>query len=59
MAFLYRPFMENEVYSCEPGVYLYGVGGFRQDDTVFIGKDAPEVVTKRSKKLEDQIAKNF
>jgi Xaa-Pro aminopeptidase len=59
MAFLYRPFWENEVYSSEPGVYLYGIGGFRQDDTVIVGKNAPEVITKRSKKLEDQIAKNF
>jgi Xaa-Pro aminopeptidase len=59
MAFLYRPFWENEVYSSEPGIYLYGVGGFRQDDTVIVGKDAPEVITKRSKKLEDQIARNF
>ncbi len=59
MAFLYRPFWENEVYSSEPGIYLYDVGGFRQDDTVIVGKDKPEVITKRSKKLEDQIAKNF
>lgn len=59
MAFLNRPFWENEVYSSEPGIYLYGIGGFRQDDTVIVGKDAPEVITKRSKKLEDQIARNF
>ncbi len=54
MAFNYRPLMENEVYSCEPGVYVYGVGGFRQDDTVIVGKAKPEVITKRSKRLEDQ-----
>ncbi len=54
MAFNYRPLMENEVYSCEPGVYIYGVGGFRQDDTVIVGKAKPEVITKRSKRLEDQ-----
>jgi Xaa-Pro aminopeptidase len=59
MPFLYRPFWENEVYSSEPGIYLYDIGGFRQDDTVIVGKDKPEVITKRSKKLEDQIAKNF
>ncbi|MGQ0551283.1 MAG: M24 family metallopeptidase [Armatimonadota bacterium] len=55
MAFNYRPLEENEVYSCEPGVYIYGVGGFRQDDTVVVGKTRPEVLTTRSKRLEDQI----
>jgi len=47
--------MENEVYSCEPGIYIYGVGGFRHSDTVVVGKTQPEVLTKRSKQLEDQI----
>jgi len=55
MPFLHRPFKEREVYSAEPGIYIYGVGGFRHDDTVIVGKDAPEVITKRSKVLEDQI----
>lgn len=55
MPFLHRPFREREVYSSEPGIYIYGVGGFRHDDTVIVGKKAPEVITKRSKKLEDQI----
>ncbi|MDR7417276.1 MAG: Xaa-Pro peptidase family protein [Armatimonadota bacterium] len=54
MAFNYRPLMEHEVYSCEPGIYIYGVGGFRQDDTVVVGKTRPEVLTKRSKRIEDQ-----
>ncbi|MGH2372517.1 MAG: M24 family metallopeptidase [bacterium] len=54
MAFNYRPLEENEVYSCEPGVYIYGVGGFRQDDTVVVGKTRPEVLTTRSKRIEDQ-----
>jgi len=55
MPFNYRPFRENEVFSCEPGIYIYGVGGFRHDDTVIVGKDRPEVITRRSKRLEDQI----
>jgi Xaa-Pro aminopeptidase len=54
MAFNYRPLEEHEVYSCEPGVYIYGVGGFRQDDTVVVGKKRPEVLTTRSKRIEDQ-----
>lgn len=55
MPYLHRPFREREVYSAEPGIYVYGVGGFRHDDTVIVGKDGPEVITKRSKRLEDQI----
>jgi Xaa-Pro aminopeptidase len=55
MPYLHRHFKEREVYSAEPGIYIWGVGGFRHDDTVFVGKTSPEVVTKRSKKLEDQI----
>lgn len=54
MAFNYRPLVEHEVYSCEPGIYIYGVGGFRQDDTVVVGKTRPEVLTRRSKRIEDQ-----
>jgi Xaa-Pro aminopeptidase len=55
MPFLHRPFKEREVFSSEPGIYIWGVGGFRHDDTVFVGAKEPEVVTRRSKKLEDQI----
>ncbi|HEV2072409.1 MAG TPA: Xaa-Pro peptidase family protein [Thermomicrobiales bacterium] len=55
MPFLHRPFKEREVFSSEPGIYIWGVGGFRHDDTVIIGKKQPEIVTKRSKKLDDQI----
>jgi Xaa-Pro aminopeptidase len=54
MPFNYRPLQEHEVYSCEPGVYIYGVGGFRQDDTVVVGRTKPEVLTHRSKHLQDQ-----
>jgi Xaa-Pro aminopeptidase len=55
MPFNHRPFEENEVFSCEPGIYIPGLGGFRHDDTVIITAGGPEVITKRSKKLEDQI----
>lgn len=55
MPFNSRPLREHEVYSCEPGIYIYGVGGFRQDDTVIVGRTAPEVLTRRSKHLHDQI----
>ncbi len=33
----------------------YGVDRFRQGDAVVVGRARPEVVTKRSKRLEDQI----
>ena len=48
-----RPLLPCEVLSAEPGVYIYGLGGFRHDDTVIV-HDEPEVVTKASKRLEDQ-----
>lgn len=53
MAFNPRPLLANEVYSAEPGIYIPGLGGFRHDDTVFVG-DTPEVVTKAPKDIESQ-----
>ncbi|GHH02960.1 M24 family metallopeptidase [Pseudodonghicola xiamenensis] len=52
-AFNSRPLMANEVYSAEPGIYIWGVGGFRMDDTVIVG-NTPEVLTKAPKDLESQ-----
>lgn len=54
MAFNYEPLRADQVLSAEPGIYMYGLGGFRQDDTVVVGTE-PEVLTHRSKRLEDQI----
>jgi Xaa-Pro aminopeptidase len=45
MAFNHRPLLAGEVYSVEPGIYVYGLGGFRIDDTVVIGK-TPELLTQ-------------
>lgn len=50
MAFNDRPLLAGEVYSAEPGIYLYGLGGFRIDDTVVVA-DTPEVLTKAPKDL--------
>ena len=53
MPFNPRPLMANEVYSAEPGFYIFGIGGFRHDDTVVIG-DEPEVLTKAPKDILSQ-----
>jgi Xaa-Pro aminopeptidase len=55
VAFNHRPLMVGEVWSAEPGIYIYGVGGFRHDDTVIVTENGPEVVTQWSKSLKDQI----
>jgi len=54
IAFNYRPLMENEVWSCEPGIYLYGIGGFRHDDTVIVKQGRAEITTKFPRDLESQ-----
>lgn len=53
MAFNTRALMAGEVYSVEPGIYVYGLGGFRMDDSVVIGK-TPEVLTKTAKDINSQ-----
>jgi Xaa-Pro aminopeptidase len=53
MPFNTRPLMEGEVYSAEPGLYEWGLGGFRHDDTVVVGTE-PEVLTKSAKDLASQ-----
>jgi Xaa-Pro aminopeptidase len=56
MAFLERPLMENEVYSCEPGIYIWGLGGYRIDDTMVVGKTAPEALLETPRDIEWAIA---
>ena len=53
MAFNTRPLLEREVYSAEPGLYVFGLGGFRHDDTVVVGA-VPEVLTKAPKDVKSQ-----
>ncbi|MCC7427049.1 MAG: aminopeptidase P family protein [Alphaproteobacteria bacterium] len=53
MAFNPRLLLLNEVYSCEPGIYAWGIGGFRHDDTVVVG-ERPEVLTKAPKDIASQ-----
>ena len=54
MAFNTRPLLEREVYSAEPGLYEWGLGGFRHDDTVVVGRTEPEVLTRAPKDLRSQ-----
>lgn len=35
------------------GIFVYGLGGFREDDTAVVG-EAPEVLTKRPGDLKSQ-----
>lgn len=51
MAFSTRALRANEVYSCEPGLYVHGLGGFRIDDTVVVG-DTPEVLVSTPSNIE-------
>lgn len=50
MAFNHRPLLANEVYSAEPGLYVYGLGGFRLDDSVVVG-DTPQLLTQTPRTL--------
>lgn len=54
MAFNHRALLKDEVYSAEPGIYVYGLGGFRLDDTVVVGAQ-PEILTKSPRNIENQI----
>ena len=48
MAFCHRPLEDNEVYSVEPGLYVYGIGGFRIDDTVVVGRERTLTATPKT-----------
>ncbi len=47
------PLLERMVFSVEPGIYEYGIGGFRHDDTVVVGKK-PQILTRTPKDLKSQ-----
>ena len=53
MAFNHRALRNGEVYSAEPGIYVYGLGGFRMDDSVVVAS-TPEVLTKTAKDIKSQ-----
>jgi Xaa-Pro aminopeptidase len=60
-----RPFLDigddtileaDMVLSVEPGLYVPGIGGFRNSDTVSVGESGPEILTPYPNQLEDLIA---
>ena len=51
MPFCHRPLIAGEVFSIEPGIYVYGLGGFRLDDTVAIG-EKPELITRAPRDIK-------
>lgn len=53
MAFNTSPVLEGMVFSVEPGIYEYGLGGFRHDDTVLAGS-RPQIMTRTPKDLKSQ-----
>ncbi len=59
-----RPFLDignhlemkpGMVFSCEPGVYEIGLGGFRHSDTFVVTEDGIDVVTKYPRELSELI----
>src|SRR5438067_208258 len=52
-AFNYRPLRAGMVFSSEPGIYFPDLGGVRHDDTVIVGADRAEIVTKFTKAIDD------
>lgn len=53
MAFNDSPMLDRMVFSIEPGIYELGLGGFRHDDTVVVGKK-PQLLTTTAKNLASQ-----
>jgi Xaa-Pro aminopeptidase len=57
-SFMERKIMPGMVFSCEPGIYVPEVGGFRHSDTVIITDSGPERVTNFPRDLESLTVKS-
>jgi Xaa-Pro aminopeptidase len=62
-----RPFLDigsedilqpGMIFSCEPGIYEQGLGGFRHSDTFVITDDGIEVTTKYPREITELIIEN-
>jgi Xaa-Pro aminopeptidase len=56
MSFNTRPLRANMVISCEPSIYVSGLGGFRHSDSVVVGATAPSRLTNSPTDLDSMIA---
>jgi Xaa-Pro aminopeptidase len=56
MSFNTRPLRRNMVISCEPSIYVYGLGGFRHSDSVVVGETQPERLTNAPTDIDSLIA---
>jgi Xaa-Pro aminopeptidase len=54
MAFNTTTLCERMAFSVEPGIYEFGLGGFRHDDTVVAG-ETPQILTTTPKDLKNQV----
>jgi len=45
------------VFSCEPGIYIPGLGGFRHSDTIIITEDSAEWVNKYPRDTDSLVVK--
>jgi Xaa-Pro aminopeptidase len=59
-----RPFLDigsdvvlkaGMIFSCEPGIYEEGLGGFRHSDTFVVTEDGIDILTKYPRDLNDLI----
>jgi Xaa-Pro aminopeptidase len=59
-----RPFLDigsedvlqpGMIFSCEPGIYERGLGGFRHSDTFVVTEDGIEVLTEYPREIENLI----
>lgn len=50
-AFNQETMRDGEVMAVEPGIYVRGFGGFRHSDTIIVGPNGPEILTKFPKDL--------
>lgn len=53
MAFNHRPLLADEVYSVEPGLYVFGLGGFRCADVVAVD-EKPRLLTRAPRDIASQ-----
>ena len=59
-----RPFLDigskevmapGMVFTCEPGLYLYGFAGFRHSDTIIITEEGSKMITYYPREIEELI----